>query len=159
PRRPDDADYLPRRHLEADIVQDFLSVDAIAERDMVELDVAADRRQPRAPRRIGRFGRGVENVAKPQDRQARLVKVLPNLRETHPRRAHPTSHDVKGHELADRQAAVDDQLGAEVEQARSDDLDDELHHLARAVAEAQDPEARSHVTGELFLPTALHLRL
>src|SRR5262245_22906156 len=29
PRRPDDADHLPRRHLKGDIVQDFLSVDAV----------------------------------------------------------------------------------------------------------------------------------
>jgi hypothetical protein len=31
--------------------------------------------------------------------------------------------------------------------------------LARGVAEAQHPEARGCVTGELFFPTALHLRL
>src|SRR6266508_4660564 len=158
PGRPDDPDHLSRRHIESDIVQDLRSVDAIAKRDMVELDVAADRGQPRAPHRIGRFGRGVENVPQPQDREARLVKVLPNLRETQHRRAHPASQEVEGHQLADRQAAVDDQLGAEIEQARGDDLADELHHLARGVAEAQHPEARGYVTGELFFPTALHLR-
>src|SRR5262249_58935870 len=75
-RRPDDADHLPRRHFEADIVQDFRSVDAIAERDMVEFDRAADRREPRAPRRIGRLRRGVEHIAEPQDRQSRLMKLL-----------------------------------------------------------------------------------
>src|SRR5262249_17223014 len=118
----------------------------IAERDMVELDVAADRRQPRASGRIGRLGRGVENVAQPQNRQPRLMKVLPYLRETQHRGAHPASQDVEGHELAYRQAAVDDELGygqgavddelgTEIEQARGDDLADELHHLARGVAE------------------------
>ena len=35
----------------------------------------------------------------------------------------------------------------------------ELHRLARGIAEAQNPEARGHVTGELFFPAALHLRL
>ena len=51
PGGPDDADRLAGRHLEADVLQDFRPVDAIAEGDMVELDVAADRRQPRAPGR------------------------------------------------------------------------------------------------------------
>ena len=55
--------------------------------------------------------------------------------------------------------AFDDQLGAEIEDAGGDDLADELHHLARGVAEAQDPEARGHIAGELFFPAALHLRL
>ena len=87
------------------------------------------------------------------------MKVLPNLRETQHRRAHPAGQDVEGHELADRQAAVDHQLGAEIEDAGGDDLADELHHLARGVAEAQDPEARGHVAGELLFPAALHLRL
>jgi hypothetical protein len=41
------------------------------------------------PRRIGRLGSGVENVAQPQDREARLMKILPNLRETQHRRANP----------------------------------------------------------------------
>ena len=34
-----------------------------------------------------------------------------------------------------------------------------LHHLARGVAEAQDPEARGNIAGELLFPAALHLRL
>ena len=50
PGGPDDADGLAGRHLEGDVVQDLLPIDAIAERDMVEGDVAADRRQPRPPR-------------------------------------------------------------------------------------------------------------
>src|SRR4029077_9728459 len=136
PRRPDDADHLPGRHIEGDIVQDFLSVNSIAERYMVEVDVAADRRQPRARRHIGRLGSGVEDVAEPQDRQARLVKVLPNLRETQHRRAHAAGQDVKAYELAYRQAAFDNQLGTEIEDAGGDDLVDELHDLARGVAEA-----------------------
>ena len=71
PRGPDDADHLPGRHIETDVVQDFLSVNAIAERDMVELDVATDRGQPRACRHVGRLGRGVEDVAQPRtDRRA-----------------------------------------------------------------------------------------
>src|SRR5215831_8060091 len=112
------------RDVEADIMQDFRSVDAIAERDMVELDVAADRRQPRAAGRIGRLDRGVENVTQAQNRQPRLVKVLPYLRETQHRGAHPASKDVEGHELANRQAAVDDELSTEIEETGGDDLAD-----------------------------------
>ena len=115
--------------------------------------------RPRARCHIGRLGGGVEDVAEPRDRQARLVKVLPDLRKTQHRCAHPAGQDVEGHQLADRQAAVDDQLGAEIEDAGGDDLADELHHLARGVAEAQHPKARGHVTGELLFPAALHLRL
>jgi hypothetical protein len=101
PEGPDDTDRLPGRHVECDVVQDLLSVDAITERDMVEGDVAADRRQPRARRAIGRLGSGIEDVAEPQDRQARLMKILPDLRETQDWRAHPAGQEVEGHELAD----------------------------------------------------------
>ncbi len=87
------------------------------------------------------------------------MKILPELREAQHRRADPAGQDVEGHELADRQVAVDHQLGAAIEDAGGDQLADELHHLARRVAEAQDPEARRHVAGELFFPAALHLRL
>ena len=51
-----------------------------------------------------------------------------------------------------------DQLGTDVEDAGGYELADELHHLARGVAEAQDPEARGDVAGELLFPPALHLR-
>ena len=46
-RGADDADHLPRRHVEADVVQHFRAVDAIAESDVLERDIAADRRQAR----------------------------------------------------------------------------------------------------------------
>jgi hypothetical protein len=158
PRGSNDADRLSGRNIEGDVVQDLGSVDAIAERDVVEPDVAADRRQPGACDGIRRLGRGVEDVAQPRDRQARLVKVLPDLREPQHRRAHAPSQDVERHQLAHRQAAIDDQLRAEIENAGGDDLVDELHHLARGVAEAEHPEARGHVARKLLFPAALHLR-
>ena len=111
------------------------------------------------PADVGRLGGGVEDVAQPRDRQARLVKVLPDLREAQHRRADPAGQHVEGDEFADRQAAVDHQLGAEIKQAGRDDLADQLHRLARGVAEAQHPEARGDIAGELLLPAALHLRL
>ena len=36
---------------------------------------------------------------------------------------------------------------------------DKLNRLACCIAQADDAEARGHVTGKLFLPAALHLRL
>src|SRR5258706_5335709 len=117
PRRAYDADHLSGQYIEADIVQDLLSVDAIAEADVVEGDVAADRRQPRAPHHIGLLRRGVEDVTKPQDRQARLVEVLPHLRETQHRRTDPACQNVEGDEFADRQAAVDHLLGTTIQEA------------------------------------------
>ena len=87
------------------------------------------------------------------------MEILPDLRQPQHRRADPAGQHVEGDELADRQAAVDDQLGAEIEDAGGDQLADELHHLARGVAEAEDPEARGDIAGELLFPAALHLRL
>ena len=69
---------------------------------MVEPDVAADRRQPCTPCHVGGLGSGIEDVAQPRDRQACLVKILPNLRETQYRRAHAAGKDVEGHEFTDR---------------------------------------------------------
>ena len=46
------------------------------------------------------------------------MEILPDLRETQHRRADPARQHVEGHKLADRQAAVDDQLGPEIQQSR-----------------------------------------
>src|SRR4051794_38823673 len=102
---------------------------------MIEPDAAADRRHSRAPRRKSRFSDRVEDVTQPRDRQARLMKVLPDLRQTEHRRTHPASQDIEGHKLADRKIPIDDKLGTAIEYAGGDDLADELHGLARAVAE------------------------
>ena len=115
PRRADDADDLPGRHVEADVVQHFPPVEAIAKRDVVETDIAADRRQARPRRRVSRLSRGIEDVAQPLHRQPRLVKVLPDLRKPQDRRADPAGQHVEGDELADRQAAVDHQSRAEIQ--------------------------------------------
>jgi hypothetical protein len=46
------------------------------------------------------------------------------------RRADPAGQNVEGDEFADRQVAVDHQLGAEIEDARRDQLIDELQVLS-----------------------------
>ena len=87
------------------------------------------------------------------------MEILPDLRQPQHRRAHPAGQHVERDELADREAAVDHELGAEIEDAGGDDLADELHGLARGIAEAEHAEARGHIAGKLLLPAALHLRL
>jgi hypothetical protein len=87
------------------------------------------------------------------------VEVLPDLGEPQHRRADPAGQDIEGDKLADRQGAVDDEPGAEIEHGRGHQLVDELNKLACGVSEAQNLEARRDVGGELILPAALHLRL
>ena len=140
-------------------MQDFRSVDTVAERNVLETDVPADRRQ-RRPGGADRWLRhGIENVAEPRDRQTSLVKVLPDLRQSQHRRTDAVGQDVEGDQLADGEAAVDDELGAEEENAGGHQLADELHALARRVGQADHAKAGGYVTGELLLPLALHLRL
>src|SRR6185295_2860234 len=158
-RRTHDANRLSCWHVETDVVQDSRPIDAIAKGDMLEPDISADRGQSRARRHIGRLGSRVEDVTQPGDRETRLMKILPDLRETQHRRVDPASQNVEGHKLADRQGSIDNQPGAEIQQSGGDDFADELNHLARRIAEAQDLKAGAYVAGELLLPTALHLRL
>ncbi len=61
--------------------EDFGAVDPVAEGDMLEGDVAAERRQRRASWRKLRLGRRVQDVAKPLDRKPGLMEILPDLRE------------------------------------------------------------------------------
>jgi hypothetical protein len=147
------------RHGQTDVVQNFWAVDAIAERDMLESNVTADRRKRRAARIVDRLGRSIEDVAESLDRQARLMKILPGLRQAQHRRTHAAGQQVEGDQLADGEIAVDDQLRPKIENPRRDQLADELHGLACGVTQADDPEARRDIAGKLFLPAPLHLRL
>ena len=76
-RRADDADGLAGRNIEGDVVQDFRSVEAVAKRDVLEANVALERRQPGAARGKSRLRGTVENVTEPGDREPRLMKILP----------------------------------------------------------------------------------
>ena len=109
---------LARRYAETDVVQHFRAVDPVAERDMLEYDLAADRRQRGAAGTEGRFGRRIEDVAEPRHRQPRLMEILPHLREAQHRRADPAGKDIKCDQFADCQRAIDHQLGAEIEHRR-----------------------------------------
>src|SRR5262249_5372358 len=115
---------------------------AVTEGDMLEGDVAADRRESCPSGIEGWFRRGIEDIAEPRHRQAGLMRNLPDLGEPRPRAAHPSGQHIESNQLADREAAVDDELGAKKQDAGGDQLAHELHRLARHVAEA---EQRNHM--------------
>ncbi len=87
------------------------------------------------------------------------MKVLPHLRKAEHRGAHPPCKHVECHQLADGESAIDDELCAEIERCRRHQLVDQLHGLARGVAQADDAKACRNVTRELLFPAPLHLRL
>ena len=158
-RGADNADHLPGGQCEVDVVQNLRPVNAVAKGDVLESNVTADRRQRRAARIVGRLGRRIEDVAEPGDGNPRLMKVLPHLGEPQHRRADTAGEDVEGDQLADREIAGDHQLGAEVKHRRGDHLADELHALARPIAELDDAKTGGDIAGKLLFPAPLHLRL
>src|SRR5260370_1385812 len=83
----DDPDQLAGRNVQADIVQDFRPVDAVAKRDVLERDVAADRGQRHAPWIVGRLSWSVEHIPEPLGRPAPPGEVLPYTGEPPHRRA------------------------------------------------------------------------
>ena len=155
--RPDDADDLAGRDLEGDIVQRGLAVEPVAEGHVVEADRTLEARQGATCGR--RLRHGVQNVAQALDRDAGLVKILPDLSEAQDGLRDAPGQHVEGDELADRQVASDDGLGAEVEDRRRDELAQQLDRLAANIAEGEDAEASANIAGELLLPAPLHLRL
>jgi hypothetical protein len=87
-RSSDDAHHLSRRDRQRNVAQNFRAIDFVTEGDMIESNRAPDVRQGRAPRRERRFGMRVEDVAEARDRNPRLMKILPHLREAQHRLRH-----------------------------------------------------------------------
>src|ERR1700722_4258399 len=87
------------------------------------------------------------------------MKILPDLGQPQHWLAHAPSQNVERDQFAYSQAAGDDQLSSEIQNASHNDLVDELRAVAGGMAKPQDPEARRHVAGELLFPASLHLRL
>ena len=110
PEGPTTPTIWPGAILKIHVVQDFGTIEPVAEGDVFENHLAADRRQCGACVIEGRFGRRIENIAKPRHRQARLVEVLPDLRQPQHRRADAAGQDIEGDKLANGQIAVDDEL-------------------------------------------------
>jgi hypothetical protein len=89
-RGPHDADDLARRDIERDVLQDWLTVEPVAEADMLKCNGAADPRQRRAAWTIGGLRCGIEDIAEAFDRYPRLVKILPDLSQAQHRLGDPT---------------------------------------------------------------------
>ena len=106
-----------------------------------------------------RFGRRVEDIAQPVDGDARLMKILPDLRQPQHRLRNAARQHIESHQFADRHIAVDDRLRAEEQNRGRDEFVDELDALACPVAEIGDAEAGADIARQLFFPAALHLRL
>ncbi|MCY1445966.1 hypothetical protein D9M71_625040 [compost metagenome] len=91
---------------------------------LVEFDLATQARQ-RATGHLGQFGPAVEDVPKPLHGNAGLLKVGPQLRQTHDRLRHPPCQHVEGHQLADGELAVDHQPRAEPQGRHGDQFADQ----------------------------------
>src|SRR5262249_7561216 len=100
----------------------------------------------------------IEDVAQACNRQTRLMEVLPNLGEAQDRGADPARQHIEGDQLADRDVAGDDHLGAEIEYRGSQQLVHELDRLAGDLVEIYYPEAGGDVPRKLLSPPPLHLR-
>src|SRR5262250_540820 len=96
-------------------MQDLRTVEAIAKRDVLEHNIAANGGQRSAGRIVSRLRCGIEDVAEPRNRDARLVEVLTQLREPQDRLRHTSRQHIEGDEFADRKITIDDEVGAEVE--------------------------------------------
>jgi hypothetical protein len=63
---------------------------------MLDDDVAADRRQGGSRRIEGRLRRGIQDIAEALHRQARLVEILPHLRQAQYGCGQPSGQHVEG---------------------------------------------------------------
>ena len=87
------------------------------------------------------------------------MKILPDLREAQNRLRHPARQHVEGDQFADTHIAADHGFRAEEQNGGGHQLADQLNALTRPVADVGNAEAGTDITGELFFPAPLHLRL
>ena len=127
----------PGRHAQVTSLQHFGAVGAIAERDVLEADLAAQRRQRRRGRAQRRLRRGVQDVAEPLDRNPRLLEVLPQLRQPQHRRADAPGEHVERDQLADRHRLSITSRAPKYSVAAVTSLLTSCTHLAGPVAERE----------------------
>ena len=112
--RPDDPQHLAGGDVEADPAQRLGRVGTIAEADLVELDAALDRWKRRAVRVVFGFGRRVEHVAQPIDRDPDLLEILPQLGKAKDRGGDAARQHVEGNQRTDAQISGDHRLCPEI---------------------------------------------
>src|SRR5579864_8202231 len=145
--------------MKTDVMEDFRPVDAITKPDMIECNRPPDRREHSTTNAGSRLRAGIENVPEPFDRQAGLMEILPDLRDTQNRRAHAARQHVEGHQSADRKISLDNQPCAKKQNGDDDQMVHQLHGLRRDIAEAYHTKACRDVSRQLLLPPPIHLRL
>ena len=104
-RTPHDAHHRTPGDAQRDVAQHLRRLRAVAERRMLETDLACDGRQRRAPRTPRGLRRRVQNVPQFVQRYAELLQVLPQLRQTQDRLAHLRRQHVERHKHPHRQLA------------------------------------------------------
>ena len=140
-------------------MQHFRAVDAVAEGDMFEGDVAADRRQRRrAALKVGSAGVFRISPSRATDSRAWWKSCQICARRKTGALTRP-ARILKATSSPTVRSPSMTSLAPKIKNGRGDELTDKLHALARRVAEPQHAKARRHVAGELLLPAALHLRL
>src|SRR5258708_6710787 len=154
----DDADDLAGGDVQSDILENFRSVNAVAEGDVFEPDIADQRGQGGFGRAVRWLDGRIEDIAEPRDRQPGLMKVLPQPGQPQHRRTDPARQHVESNEFANGEGTLDHKLGAEEQKGGHDHLVDELDGLAADIAEVENAKARADIAGELFFPSALYLR-
>src|SRR5882724_241322 len=128
-RRTDNADDLPGRNMETDVVQDFRPVDAIAKPDAVQRNGAADRREYGTADADHGLRAGIEDVPESLDRETGLVKVLPDLGDAQDRHTYAVGQHVESYQLADGDAFFNHPLSTEKENGNRDQMVHKLHGL------------------------------
>jgi hypothetical protein len=108
--------------MKTDVVEDFRPIDAIAKPDMLKCDNAADRRQYGTADADHGLRASIEDVPESLDREACLMKVLPDLGDAQHRHTHAVGQHVEGHQLADSEATFDHQLCTEKENGNGDQM-------------------------------------
>ena len=147
----DDADHFTRAHVQAQAVQHGRRLGPVAERHLVELDAALQRRQlGRSLRR--HFGADVEDVAQPRHRDAGLLEVGPQLGHAHDGLGHALGEHVEGDELAHGELLVHHQPGAVPQGGSAHQLADQVDAFMAVAGQRAGLEAGRHVGGELVVP-------
>src|SRR6185312_12552488 len=95
--------------MKTDIMEDFRPVDPIAKSDTIECNRPPDRRKHGATDTDRGLWARVEDVAEPFDREAGLMKILPDLRDPQNRHAHAAREHVEGDQSANSEIALDNQ--------------------------------------------------
>ena len=131
------------------------SVGTIPKGDVVEDNLSGDLRQGCATRIIGGLRSGVQHIAQALDRNADLLKLLPEVHHTQQRSGDLSGQHGEGDQLTDAQGPIDDLIGSDPHDGNGRGLLDKGRHLAGYGDQTGRAETGLDVPGQLFIPAAL----